>query len=165
MRRELPLFMCFGALAGAGCLHLNPSPPPVSKARYAVGPLRSDWAPIPSVKADLAYGDGVGRALAVNAVCMEGEDAPLEVLTHHLLMGFTDRQVLSEERFTLDGREAMRTRCMARLDGVPTELALVVLKKDGCIYDFSYVAPPDRFAERLSDFDTLVGGFHTEGPG
>ena len=48
------------------------------------------------------------------------------------------------------------------MDGVQRELELVVVKKDGCIYDFAYVAPVGGYAARLEQFEALVGGFATE---
>jgi hypothetical protein len=75
-------------------------------------------------------------------------------------MGFTDRQTVSQSRGTLDGREALRTQLAARLDGVPVELVLVVMKKDGCVYDFTYLSPVGRLAERVAAFDRLLADFH-----
>ena len=62
----------------------------------------------------------------------------------------------------MDGREALESRVEAKLDGVPVDLVLVVMKKDGCIYDFTYVSPPGRVDERKRDFDQLVKNFKTE---
>jgi hypothetical protein len=84
------------------------------------------------------------------------------VLTRHLLMGFTEREELSQQLITLDGREALRSRHAAKMDGVPVELELVVLKKDGCVFDFTYVAPPGQAQARMSDFDGLLAGFRAE---
>ena len=77
-------------------------------------------------------------------------------------MGFTERQELSQQLVPLDGREALRSRHTAKLDGVPVELELVVLKKDGCVFDFTYVAPPGQAEARMPDFDALLAGFHAE---
>ena len=33
----------------------------------------------------------------------------------------------------------------------------MVLKKDGCVFDFTYVAPPGEVEPRLPDFDTPIG--------
>ncbi len=130
---------------------------------YRVGEVSGDWRRVRLSENDLAfYADDTGHVMAVNATCEAHEDAPLEVLTRHLLMGFTERQRLSEERFVLDEREALASRWRAKLDGVPVELQLVVLKKGGCVYDFSYVAPLGRFEARAEDFASLVHGFETE---
>ena len=48
------------------------------------------------------------------------------------------------------------------LDGVPVELGLLTLKKDGCIYDFTYTCPRGAYDEQLQAFTRLVQGFATE---
>jgi hypothetical protein len=60
-----------------------------------------------------------------------------------------------------DGREAMHTMMDAKLDGVPMSYDVWVLKKDGCVYDMLYLAPPNSFERGLSAFNQLVGGFAT----
>ena len=43
------------------------------------------------------------------------DDVPLEALTHHLFLHFTDRKLIRQERLTLDGRAALRTELNASL--------------------------------------------------
>jgi hypothetical protein len=129
---------------------------------YRVGELAPIWERVKLSENDLAwYTEDTGHALQVNSTC-QGEDVPLDVLTRHLLMGFTERQAVSEGKVVVDEREALRSHYQAKLDGVPVELLMVVLKKDRCVYDFTYVAPLGRFEERVGDFESLVHGFHTE---
>ncbi|MGZ3457923.1 MAG: hypothetical protein ACXU86_05380 [Archangium sp.] len=132
---------------------------------YRVGPLPTVWAPAKVSGEDLAwYTEDTGHALSVNATCHgQGDtDAPLDVLTRHLLMGFTERLEVEQQKVVVDEREALRSYYRAKLDGVPVELLLLVLKKDDCVYDFTYVAPLGRFEERVADFESLVRGFHAE---
>lgn len=112
---------------------------------------------------DLAFSHPeLASVIQVNASCDPQLDIPLEALTRHLLIGFTQREVHSEERVLLASREALRTHVTAALDGVPRELLLYVLKKDGCVYDFALVAPPGgRFSEARGDFQQLIEGFET----
>ena len=35
----------------------------------------------------------------------------------------------------------------------------VILKKDGCLFDFQLLAPPAHFAQGKPDFDRVVAGF------
>ncbi|MCC6336970.1 MAG: hypothetical protein IT380_23625 [Myxococcales bacterium] len=112
---------------------------------------------------DLAWAANKGpHLLAMNAVCQGTDDASLEVLTRHLLFGFTEKERLSEQRQTVDGREALHTVWSAKLDGVPMELELVVLKRDGCVHDFTYVSPPGERPAHQEAFDALVKGFKQE---
>ena len=57
-------------------------------------------------------------------------------------------------------REARHVVVRARLDGVPRTIELYVMKKDGCVYDLGYVAPPDRYESGRGAFDAFVRGFH-----
>ncbi len=111
---------------------------------------------------DLAWVSDEGHVIAINATCTGHEDPQLDVLTNHLVIGFTDREWISKKKFTLDGREAMRSLVRARLDGVPISLELVVLKKNGCVHDFTYASPTGKEAEHQTEFDSLVAGFRQE---
>ncbi|MCY1017838.1 hypothetical protein OV427_18905 [Pyxidicoccus sp. MSG2] len=133
--------------------------------RYRVGKLPDAWHRVWLEGNDLAFAEeGTGRALSVNATCEGHDDPPLPVLTRHLLAGFTERQEVSSKLVPMAGREALRSRYLAKLDGVPVQLELVVLKKDNCVFDFSYVSPPGLAEERLADFETLMAGFESERP-
>jgi hypothetical protein len=113
---------------------------------------------------DLAWSSAaLGAILQVNATCgRPDDDVPLRWLTQHLLNGFTAREVRTQEHVELDGREALRTHVLARLDGVPRELLLIVLKKNGCVYDLTLVAPPgDRFDRARAEYERLVASFRT----
>lgn len=153
------LLLALGACGGGGSLRDGVYRD--AEATYRLDPLPSPWRQVRFAGNDLAWTDGAGSVIAVNAVCEDHGDPSLEVLTNHLLMGFEDRQILERERMTLDGRGALRTRANARLDGVPVELELTLLKKDGCVYDFVYTAPQDRFGVRAAEYRALVRSFST----
>ncbi len=130
--------------------------------RYELGAPPDTWRKVELAENDLAFvAPTSAHSLAVNSTCHDFGDASLEVLTSHLLIGFTDRVKVSEEPGTLDGRASLSSRYLARLDGVEVELALVVMKKDGCAYDFTYVAPHGRFDEQATTFQALLARFKT----
>lgn len=121
------------------------------------------WRPVSFADNDLAWAaTGSAHLLAMNAVCSGHDDAPLDVLTRHLLFGFTGRDRVSQVLETLDGREALHTVWKAKLDGVPMELELVVMKKNGCVHDFTYVSPPGERGVHEADFEALVKGFRQQ---
>jgi hypothetical protein len=77
-------------------------------------------------------------------------------------MGTTERTFETEEVIPFDRREAMHSVMRAKLDGVPMQYDIYVMKKDGCLYDLVYVAPPGRFADGASDFERFARGLRTE---
>ena len=135
------------------------------EATYRVGDLGPGWRPVGMSQNDLAWhSETLGAVVQVNATCDPFRDVPLTSLTNHLLIGFTDRDVQGTDRVRLDGREALRSRVDASLDGVPRALLLYVLKKDECTYDFALIAPPDaRYDEAEAVFERFVSVFTTEG--
>lgn len=134
------------------------------RATFRVGPVPSTWKKSDAVDgAMLAFTDEPnGGMVSVYGRCgKDGDDVPLSALTQHLLIGFTEREVTEQKTVQLDGREALHTVLSAKLDGVKTGLSLYVLKKDGCVYDLIYAAPPASFANGQPAFDAFVGGFAT----
>lgn len=138
-----------------------------SEATYALGDVGSGWERV-SVEGenDLAFRHPEhGAIVQVNASCDPALDIPLEALTNHLLIGFTEREEIEpQERVPMDEREALRTHVRAKLDGVPRELLLHVLKKNGCVYDFALVAPPGApFEATRPSYEAMLRGFDAEG--
>lgn len=133
------------------------------EASYWVSSPGDRWKRLSAGDVDLAWARE-GAVIQVNASCKRGLDIPLQALTHHLLVGFTERQLHAQKRVTVDRREALHTHLSAKLDGVPRSMALHVLKKDGCVYDMSLVAAPgSTFDACMRDYRTVVSSFTTRG--
>jgi len=136
------------------------------EAAYKLTPLdERGWQRIGISDNDLAWEGKGGELIAVNATCSGHGDPSLQVLTNHLLIGFEDRVVRQRETLEIAGRAALRTQVEASIDGVGRELELLVLKRDGCVYDMSYVAPPSSFQASLPVFRSLVESFEAMGRG
>jgi len=162
-----PVLASLIALAGCGGGRLRGDVYVDSEARYRVGPLSSGWSALDvEDQNDLAYHhEAIGAIVQVNATCDPDSDVPLTALTNHLLIGFTERDVREQRVVPMDGREALRTHVIARLDGVERELLFVVMKKDDCVYDFSLIAPPgSAYTRALPEFEAFLAGFSTEVP-
>ncbi len=130
--------------------------------RFHTGPVPSDWHQVDADGTLLAFrDDGAPATIALNGRCgVDGDDVPLASLTQHLFLQFTERELKSQEELTLDGRAAMRTELLGKLDGVPKHFLVYVLKKDGCVYDFWRIA--DVRAGDAAPFESFVRGFATE---
>jgi hypothetical protein len=153
---------CFAAGCGAanhfdGGVYRNGS------VAFGVPAVPTDWTRVEVSAATLAFRDGRDEAsVLVNARCTHfDDDVPLSALTNHLIMGTTEREILSQETVPFDSREALHTLMRAKLDGVLLEYDVFVMKKDGCIYDLVYVAPPGTFDGGAPAFERFVSGFHT----
>ncbi len=130
--------------------------------RVEVGPVPQTWRRVRVEGADLAFRDDAreGSTLFDVRCGRRDDDAPLSVLTDHLMMGTTERDIEIQDVQPFDRREAMHTLLHAKLDGVAMQYDIYVMKKDGCVYDLVYVAPPGRFAEGAADFERFAAGVH-----
>ncbi len=133
---------------------------------FAVPPPSDRWERVKHPDAALAFRDpDSGGTVMVNARCgMDEDDVPLSALTQHLFIDFTKREIEEQEAVPFDGREAMHTVLTADFDGVTMRYDVWVLKKDGCVYDLLYFAPPARFERGRPAFAQLVKGFTTAVP-
>jgi len=126
----------------------------------------SSWRRLEVEDAMLAFQPAEERQLVlVNGRCgLANDDVPLVSLTQQLLMGTTSRTTLSEERLAFDGREALRTFVVAKLDGVPRFYDVLVLKKNGCVVDFVRTGPPGDEHNGQAAFNALIASFHLRAP-
>ena len=122
-------------------------------ARYRVGEL-PQWQRMEVDDNDLAFHRPGMGTIGVNSTCTDYEDVPATALVNHLLFDTTSRRFLTEEVVTLDGRGARHVVVRLELDGVPLEIEVFLLKKDGCVFDLTHIrsrsAPPQARAAFLS---------------
>jgi hypothetical protein len=162
--RQLLVFLAVAASAACSGSEVRVRGNEVSAGdlRYAFGPVAPSWRPVAVESNDAAWFDEVSHGVAhVDHTCERSMDAPLPSLVQHLLIGFTQRETVLEETVAFDNREARHVVVNARLDGVPRSLELYVMKKDGCVYDLGFVAPPERFESGRPAFAEFVRGFRT----
>ena len=159
--------MVIAAALGVGCassvVRVQGNEVSAGALRYAFGPVSPSWRSVDVESNDAAWFDpSTNGIIHVDHTCDRSMDTPLPALVQHLLIGFTQRETVLEETVPFDRREARHVVVNARLDGVPRSLELWVMKKDGCVYDLGFVAPPDRFEAGRAAFDTFARGFHTQ---
>jgi hypothetical protein len=130
---------------------------------FEVPSAPAEWRRLDVRDASLAFRDDAHDAsVLLNARCLSADDrTPLVALTNHLLIGATDREYLSQATEPFDGREALHTKLRARWDGVPMRIDVFVLSKDGCVYDFVYLAPASASEDGSRAFESFVRGFRT----
>lgn len=149
-------------ITACGGAHFNGGVYDDGTLRFRTGPVPVAWHPIKAEGTLLAFRDDQTPAtVALNGRCgVDGDDVPLASLTQHLFLQFTERALKSQQEQILDGRAALRTELVGKLDGVPKQFLVYVLKKDGCVYDFWRISEPG--ADDSAAFEAFVKGFATE---
>lgn len=131
-----------------------------ARVRWQAGEPGAGWERVRFEQADVAWVHASSSAsLLVNSHCEGVQDAPLEALTNELLMGTTEREIVSQEKLPWSRREALETIAQAKLDGVPRRYALFVGKKDGCVYDIVLASPVEAFDDARSAYEAVKSRF------
>jgi len=149
----------FAAWAGCGGKHHRAA---VKKERaFQVGDPGDGWARAKSGGAEKAwYSAALFASIYADANCaIRFEDGDLASLTGHLAYGVADGELIREEVITLDGRDALVRAWNGTLDGVKVAVGSVVTKKNDCLYDILFIAPPSNFEQGWVDFERLIAGF------
>jgi hypothetical protein len=159
-RRVLALTSLVCVLAACASAHFDGRTFRQGDVAFRLEHLPPTWRNIEISDTALAFRDDKNAStVAINGRCgKDAEDVPLRSLTQHLFLQFTERRLEGQETFPLDGREALGTQMVAKLDGVEKHFHVVVLKKDGCVYDFLQIAntrqDPENFLEFVHGFSS-----------
>jgi hypothetical protein len=129
------------------------------RVRYRLGPLDPGWQRVEVGSNDLAFHRPNMGTISVNSTCTDYEDVPVAALVNHLLFDTSKRRFLTEEDVTLDGRGARHVIVQVELDGVPLEIELFVVKRDGCVFDLSHVRSRTAPKAAQADFLRVVQRF------
>lgn len=147
------------------------------QATYRVGLPGRAWEPLHQQGTQVAWQHATDpAAIQVHSECQDHGDSDLEDFTDHQRIDFTEWEILEEPTGELDAkgrprmrrrqyyttiadREALRTTVRANLDGAEIMIEYVVLKKNGCLFDLTYIARPRAFDAHIEEFQKVIDGF------
>ena len=131
---------------------------------YRVGLLPEGWERMKSSGRTVSfYNPNYRSSISTDAFCGRGaSDRKLDALGGEIASALEKRTLVSERPMELSGRGALRQTVEGSLDGVPVVLDLVVVRKDGCVFDFYSVSPPGADPRVAADFEAFFGEFSYE---
>ena len=158
--------LILAVLIATGCGPKQSKEARQSKTTYTVPAPAGAWVKVKPGGADKAWFHREWSAtIYFDSNCKERfEDGTLPDLLTHLTFGLTQNDPLREESMTLDSRDALLRVYDGQIDGVGVRVGAVVTKKDMCLYDGIYIAPPDSFEDGCGSFVEVVTGFRTRRP-
>ena len=168
LRRSIAPVVVLACLVGCAGWHgdtyvAHRSPPKLARKEttYRFGLPGGDWQPLNEPGAQVVWANSQYPAVIhLDSQCGKHGDSSIEQFADHLRIDFREWNVVSQAVEPLAGRDAVRTVVVGELDGVQQmQMELVILKKDGCLFDFQLLAPPAHFAQGKPDFDRVVAGF------
>jgi hypothetical protein len=131
------------------------------EGRYDVPAPGAGWQIVDPGGADHAWhNEGLGATIFTDSNCGPRYDelAAADLATE-LVAGLRHEEKLRDETLTVAGREAVLRVHTGTIDGIPVELGLLVVNRDACTYDFTLIAPPERFDEGEPAWERVWRGF------
>jgi len=128
---------------------------------YRVGVLPEGWGRLSTRARTISwYNESFRSSISTDAYCgLSVDNRSLSSLGGDLITALSDRKFIEERNLTLAGRAAVRQRFDGTLDGTASSVDLVVVRKDGCVFDFYLVSQGAPEAQALEDFEAFFGGF------
>jgi hypothetical protein len=155
----LSLLVTAGLHLGCTTAHLVDNRYQDDHVSYTIGQPGAGWVKMHLEKANVAWHQpDLAAGMFLNSTCGGVQDAPLTGLSNELLIGSTEREILQQELVPWSHREALETVVTCKLDGVARKRILFVIKKDGCVYDLVYDAPPEHFDDGLASYRAVRDG-------
>ncbi|MCK6502885.1 hypothetical protein L6R53_05730 [Myxococcota bacterium] len=135
------------------------------EGRFELGQPGDTWTRVKPGGADQAwYHGGLSASIYADSNCATRfDDRPLDKLAQAAVYGVATSAPLRTEDRTIDGRDGHLRVVDGRIDGVTVRIGVAVLKKDECVYDLVYMAPPTTFDTGWDAFEQVIGGFRTRG--
>lgn len=142
----------------AGCALFGGSEKIVRAKGYSVQ-SPAGWRELDRAESDRAYRLKSGALATFVGSCNRNSDAPLEVLTRQLLIGMRSVRMQTQTRTSVSGGEGLVSRLKAIEDGVPFNLEVAVVKKLGCVFDFTLVSPKEIPVGEYAEFEGFLRSF------
>lgn len=100
-----------------------------------------------------------GNLISFISDCADPGDPSLEQIVGGVLGGLADLKIHSEESVTVQARAGRRVHAAGKVDGVPSEIDLLVFKRNQCIYILTYVGVQKAFPDDRAAFGQFLAGF------
>lgn len=100
-----------------------------------------------------------GNTISYLSDCNDPSDPPLDLIVQGVITGLTELKIHSQTNPTIAGREGRRVLASGKVDGVPSQIDLLVFKRNSCIYILNYAGVNTSFHDDHAAFDSFISGF------
>lgn len=119
--------------------------------------LGAEWMPVTLKGAEQAWViPSEGSSILIDSQCTQrNQDVPLIGLTGQLLIGMTHQRLIEQKTIPFQDREALISTYSLKVDGAMQKMHILVLKKNGCVFDVVLTTPESAYEKRLHDFEKI----------
>jgi hypothetical protein len=156
------------AVAAGGCAHggVREGVYHAPKDRYHFRLPPGTWDRLDMHGVDLALtSPDRGSSILASTLCGRYARARSDTLSRDLFLGMVGLRILENEPVKLPAGEAQRIRVEGRVSGTPVRAEAYTFRRPPCIFDFVYLAAPDRFERGTGAFREMMRTLRVGGKG
>jgi hypothetical protein len=154
------ILMCL-FLAATGCVSVDISKSEVKKAAQVK--IQNPSSPFQEFSSDTVdrgwRNNRNGNTISYVSDCGNPYDPSLESIEAGVISGLTGLKRVSTEEGFFNDRASRQSVFKGSVDGIPSQVQLLVFKKNNCIYVLSYIAVQKNYDTDLATFDKFLKGF------
>ena len=146
---KLPLLLStFALICISGCALFGSGEVSLKRAEDYRIVAPKGWRKIQKKESDSAFKLSSGSIATVTSSCKTSTEADLPILTRQLLIGTRNIKFESQKKVAVGNSEGLHSKVDATIGKAPFQLEVFVIRKKGCVFDFSLINP-----KKLSDSD------------
>ncbi len=100
-----------------------------------------------------------GNTISYSSSCDDTAEPTLDGAKSDLLSNLTDLKIISEQNGMFNGRESASATASGTVDGVKTQVEILVFSKNNCLYSLSYVGVESSFSQNLAQYREFLQSF------
>lgn len=100
-----------------------------------------------------------GNTISYLSDCENPYDPSLEAIEYGIVSGLSEKTKVSTREEMYNDRASRQSIFKSKVDGIPSQVNLMVFKKNGCIFVISYTAVEKFYDLDVQQFDQFLKGF------
>lgn len=105
--------------------------------------------------------DKTGNSISLKSSCYDPADPSIENLEMAAFGGMTIVKEISKTQVQYSGREALDTKKLVKIDGVPVIVEMRIFKKNNCNYLIGHVGVEKNFDKTAKNFSQFLNNLRT----
>lgn len=97
-----------------------------------------------------------GNSISLKSSCYDPADPSIENLESTAFTGMNIEKEISKQERIFNSREALDTKKLVKIDGVPVLVRMLIFKKNNCNYLVSHVGVEKSFSMTESNFKNFL---------
>lgn len=161
MRAGVVVFLVLGATLLTSCMPSSYRQARKLEGRYQSGEPGNGWKRVAAGGADNAwFNEDIGASIYTDSNCgPRYQESRVEDLATELVAGIFDLTTERDELLNIGDRQGVLRVHHGTLDGLTVALAVGVVNRNTCNYDFTYIATPETFERGWDAYLAVINGF------